>query len=413
VIRFSSGLCSALLLASHCLAQKPLVPALPAAAVEPQPVMRTLNFGVPKPLPNLANAISIGYPIHCSPDGDSYLQVYGIAGSVQLRPFPDTYRISHLGDVQKLTVAMPQGYLHVSARDFYAGSRSTVYLLWAHNAPSESAGDVKKLSAMFLSIADSDGGHARVEELELAFDPLKIAALDSGDFLVLGIDTVNRVPALALLHSDGAFWKYINIDNRDYDASGELRKMYPAQPPPPPGGIPKKTVPENAIPQMSEVQLQRSLRTASFVPFGNNVLLVQPGSSMPLRLLSDKGDLGDVTVSLPPGLVFENALASNDAEILVLRLRTVEDIAELTKAQVLRSPKDQILTFSRRTGKPLEAFSLQGARTTEVTCATDHKLTAVFYVPTEGPISAPIVDGENKPAPPPMQPVIGFAPFAH
>jgi hypothetical protein len=55
--------------------------------------------------------------------------------------------------------------------------------------------------------------------LDLKFEPLKIAVMDSGRFLVAGLDTLNKIPILAILETDGTFVRSIALDNRLYDDS--------------------------------------------------------------------------------------------------------------------------------------------------------------------------------------------------
>jgi len=169
-----------------------------------------------------------------------------------------------------------------------------------------SSSDPLKSETDFISIIDLDGGSAKLIELDLKFQPLRVAILPSGKFVVLGLDTVNIVPVLALLNEDATLLKSIDLDNRKYDSSRELRDTYNVK------GNDNDTV-------KRKQNLLGALISASFTPYGSKVLLVQAGTNLPIHILGESGDEGMVSISLPSNYLIQNILGSEKTNTWIVR----------------------------------------------------------------------------------------------
>lgn len=377
-----------LLFSLTCAAQTALTPSTGPT----ESPTRSIKFGRPRDLTAVADFAMLGYPNHCSPNGETYLQMFGLVGDTgRLQPFPTVFRYTSEAESRKVELAPPPGFEMVTVRDFFAGARTNAVLLLAQNTAKDLPPGTRR-SAFYLSTMDSDGSHAHLYELDLRFEPFRLAVLDSGDLVVLGIDSSNVVPVLALLHDDGTYWKPLDLDNRVYDSSRELRTTGPVQ-----------TTGE----RMAQAQLSRVLKSAQFVPYGNKVLLVQPNSTLPLQLIGENGLMEQIAVVLPKGFLLEGALASDDPESLVLRLRTVLDVAEMTVKGRSHALQDKLALFDRRTGKLRTLFEVEGVLAQDVNCAVHHEMTAIHFVNA----NAGMVDVEGKPLPMKMKPQLWSAPL--
>ena len=177
--------------------------------------------------------------------------------------------------------------------------RFVVSLIQASQPTDPSIPVVKGKLIPFLSVADLDDGSQKLIKLDLPFEPTKAATFDSGEFLVLGADKANMQPVLALLHEDGTVKKMLDLDGRSYVSSRALDQIY-AQ-----GGKDPGTT---GVQRM----ILGALNNAQLVPWGSQVLLVQPGSTLPVYRFRNSGQVASVTVKLPDGLGLDTVLGSGE-----------------------------------------------------------------------------------------------------
>jgi hypothetical protein len=175
------------------------------------PIHTTLKFSGANELKGFPVLEATLAPLHCSNDGVTYLDGYR---SVATQSTSELYSVSEEGDTQRIARALPSGYGRVLVKDFFAGDRSLISLLEASGGKSAS-GDPKKIS-FFLSLSDRDGGHPSLVELNIPFQPYKVAILGLGEILVLGLDTSNGVPLLAMIRDDGTVDRFVDLDNGDF-----------------------------------------------------------------------------------------------------------------------------------------------------------------------------------------------------
>lgn len=336
-----------------------------------------LEFHEAAVLTGLPRSSAMGHPLHCSVAGDSFVDIYADENSTQVFPFPKLYRITQLGDVSLVKRALPSGYEKLWMGDFFAGSQWNVSLLKGQKANVDSVAGDRPESAIFLSLTRPDGSDGRTIKLDLGFEPMKVAIFDSGKFAVVGMDRVNVVPVLAILNEDGTLDRMVDLNNKSYEQSKNLGQAFGAK-----GG--------------AALRLSRELDSASFVPMGSKVLLVQAGSALDLRVLNDAGEEGRIQLTLPSGFLLEDALASDSTRTIFLRLRAVEAFEQFAQKHIIENPKEQILEIDAGTGKAIEAFELHGPLPGEVTCAVDQRLTAIYYVPVTGS-ATPAAASKGKP----------------
>jgi hypothetical protein len=355
---------SLVVLSKFCMCQ------VSQSSIKPQEVDRqyslpttTLNLADGKPLLGLPSAAVMGSPMVCSPDGNTFIEVYADTKN-PVNLFPNIYKISTSGEVKRLDRRVPTDYQRLFLRSSFAGEHMIVSLIDASGKKTSSS-DPLKSEADFISIIDLDGGSAKLIELDLKFQPLRVAILPSGKFVVLGLDTVNIVPVLALLNEDATLLKSIDLDNRKYDSSRELRDTYNVK------GNDNDTA-------KRKQNLLGALISASFTPYGSKVLLVQPGTNLPIHILGESGDEGMVSISLPSNYLIQNILGSEKTNTWIVRAQKIDSFQKMANEHVVMNPEQQLFEVDSGTQKAIRILETPGVPAMMVTCAADKKLTAVY-----------------------------------
>lgn len=329
----------------------------------------TLNLADGKPLIGFPSAAVIGSPTVCSTSGDIFVEVYANV-KMPMNVFPDLYRITSAGDVKRIDQPKPTDYEHLFLRSAFAGEHAIVSLIQVSGKKTSSVSDKPNIPGYFLSITDFDGGSAKLIELDLKFQPLRIAVLPSGKFIVLGLDSANLVPALVLLNDDGTFLKSVDLDNSKYDNSQELRNTYNAN---------------NSDTQLAKrKQISGVLNAASFAPYGSKVLLVEAGSTLPIRILGDGGEENTVSIPLPSGFLIQNVLGSNQSTTWIVRAQKLESYQKMEKEHIVMNPEQRLFEVNPETKKVARILDTKGAPPTMVSCAANAKLSAIYNDPPEG-----------------------------
>jgi hypothetical protein len=323
----------------------------------------TINLAGGKPLIGLPPATVMGSPMLCSPDGTTFVEVYANTKNPVSR-FPNFYRVSASGEVKQLNLPVPSEYQHLFVRSLFPGEHAIVSLVQAYGKKDLSV-DTPKTETDFISLTSLEGDSAKLIELKLNFQPLKLAMLASGKFIVLGIDTVNLVPVLAFLNEDGSFFKPIDLDNRKYDNSKELRETYSGKD----ADVAKRK------------QIMGALTSASFVAHGSRVLLVQPGSTLPVHVLGESGDESAISISLPSNFLVQNILGSERSNTWVVRAQKMDSFQKMANEHVITNPEQQLFEVNQETGKATRTLNINGAPPMMVTCAANNKLSALYDDP--------------------------------
>jgi hypothetical protein len=326
----------------------------------------TVNLTGGKPLIGLPPSTVMGFPILCSPDGTTFVEVYENATN-SVNRFPDLYSVSILGEVKRLNRPIPTGYQGLAVRSLFPGEHTIVSLIQAYGKKDLSP-DTPKTEVNFISLIDREGGSEKLLELKLKFQPLKLAVLGSGKFIVLGLDTANLVPVLALLDEDGTLLRVIDLDNRKYDNSKDLGEIY-------------KQAKEGESAAAKRKQITGALASASFVAHGSKVLLVQPGSKLYVHILGEGGDEGAVPITLSSDFLVEGILGSESSYTWVVRAQKLDSFQKMANDHIIQNPPQQLFEVNQETGKATRAIDIVGVHPMAVTCAANKKLSALYDDP--------------------------------
>jgi len=295
---------------------------------------------------------------HCSADGTAF---YDLASSGAAAG-QDLYGISPVGGVKHVLRKLPIDYSHVQVRDFFVGDRQMVTLL---EADKRNEGSSSRDTDYFLSLEDEAGDMSGLAQMSVRFKPVKVARFGSGDVLVLGWDEGNQLPVLAMVKEDGTVRRFIDLDaakpRAARNASGDAVKS------------------ETEAVKQERATLE-SLEGATFVANGSDVLLTYPGSTKPIVVLSASGEERLVPIAIPYGYVLNDVLVSSGSGTLVARVKDADDRTKPVAADgAAKPPKMRLIEYLAYGGARLQEFTFDKPLISDVTCAPNSSLVAMFY----------------------------------
>jgi hypothetical protein len=284
----------------------------PIAAAKPTPrdslPIVTINFS---PVGN-ALAISpedafIGYPF-CSSNGTTFLDVVhhpgfesqtlvGISPKAEL----STYRIGAALGLVNATVLS----VDATSSDVYTlVTAEKLDVLRKHDLDPASA-DAKTASEYYGSFVlrfASELASPDEIAIDLPFQPLRLAVTSRDTMMILGFDSVNQSPVLAVIDHEGQLVREIDANN----SFGSAEQIAAGAP---------QSLKNQSMPD-SSAELATVLSAAQWVHYGDSLLLLMPGSHAKVITLHSNGEIEDTRLHLPEG--FEAlSLVSSDSKWFV------------------------------------------------------------------------------------------------
>ena len=337
---------------------------------EPVLQMRTIEFGPGKQLAGLPPTITVGYPMHCSSDGTAFIEFYDkviqkpgsalVPGSILV---PDLYGVARDGSITAIQRSLPQQKREISSISFYPGAALIATLLRALPNKDPDNPQLDDIGQYYIALSKRDGSSSKLIALDLKFEIIRIAVLDSGRFLVTGIDPSNKLPVLGLLDTDGTLLRMLDVDSAPFAASKTLGTIYKGT-----GGDGDSTR-----------LVTRPFAHAVFVPYGSKVLLLVPGSRLPVRIFGDNGEENSIELKLPKDELPETILPSSKTDAWIVRTQNISTFASQHAGGVVENPVQQILEVDPSTGDTLRSLHLKGLNTMEISCASEKEITALHY----------------------------------
>lgn len=290
-------------------------------------------------------------PMQCAADGTTYLETFDMAHNY----VRTLYAVSTDGTVQKIARGMMPGFDPPQMFAVYPGDDEIVTLL--STTPSKPSGGkpVTGKPGYYLMVSDRKGVFQRLIPLDLRIDPVNVAVLSSGKFVVLGVETLNGQPELDLVDTDGKLVRPLDIEGTRFGSSQALLKVYGEK--------------------RSDIHSVHS--GATLAPFRDNVLLLQNASRLPIYEIGVAGILRSVTVGLPDGYLLDS-LVTSDSNWLV-RAKRMEDIRELVTTGVSIGKEQLLFEVSSFDGSVIRQIVPAGVRTGEIMCGVNGALTALHF----------------------------------
>jgi hypothetical protein len=273
----------------------------------------------------------------------------------------ELYSISTAGGVMHLLRKLPIDYTNVLVRDFFAGDQQLVTLLEADQR-DDGTDASPRVRDYFLSLEDQVGDSSNLVRLDIRFKPVKVARFASGDVMVLGWDEGNLLPMLAMVKGDGTAGRFVDLD--------AVRPTVPRDA----HGNPARS---EAAAQLATVE---SLQGATFVAFGSEVLLTWSETTKPIVALSLSGEARMIPVGIPAGYVLNDVLVSSGGRgTLVLRVKEADVRTQPKADEAAKPPKMKLMEFDASHGSFIRTITFDKPLVSDVTCAPNFSLVAMFY----------------------------------
>ena len=298
------------------------------------PTAKSVNLSIVDPIIGLPDSTVMGYPQTCSTDGVLFLQIYAALENNEVSSFPDIYTVSEQREVKHLNGPSIADFKQLSLRSLYPSENNVAYLIQATQPRDPKESLMPGRLASYIAVTDHTGNGQRTLRLELNFEPVKVAISDSGTLLVLGMDTVNLRPVLVSLKDDGSIEKTLDIDHRTYASSKELKQSYPEKP------KDTNTTAEARV-------ILNSLNKAQFVPWGHDILLVQPGSSLPVYTISPTLSISPISITAPSGYLLKTILGSGEGDSWVAVFSAESEFQKVASGQVSENAADKLFEINK------------------------------------------------------------------
>jgi hypothetical protein len=119
------------------------------------------------------------------------------------------------------------------------------------------------------------------------------------------------------------------------------------------------------------------LQGAAFAAYGSEVMLTYPGTTKPMRIMSNAGELRTVPIAFPSGYVLNDVLATGSRWSVVVRVREAEAAKKPDGTE--DKPKMKLFEVETTHGAVIRELIPDKPSVAEVACAPASMVTAVFY----------------------------------
>lgn len=278
----------------------PAAPSKPVREILPQITLQFEAYG--QGIEVSPKDVFLGYPF-CSADGTVYLNA---------RVPPDyasqfLIGVSPKGELTRYSLIPAQGLVYTTVLSVDAEGPDVYALVSAEKIeqlrdndlnPESSEAKTAPYYRYFILHFSHDLAVPDEISLDLPFQPMKLAATSEGTFIIVGLDTVNQLPVIALVDDSGQLIQELDLHGK-FDSDGaivanapqDLRSQFP------------KT-PENA-------QFALALSAAQLVHYRDSVLILIPGSNARVITIRGDGEVGSTRLRLPQGIEAESLVPSD------------------------------------------------------------------------------------------------------
>lgn len=307
------------------------------------PVEKIEFSGEGKHIIGVPNTNSMTYPVHGASDGTVFVEMLDYS-KPHTSPFVvgELFAISQDAKVTPIQRKSPEDTENVLFRDVYANDSVVASLGTASPKKKSSGGKPSHEIEYFISLAKRDGTFEKLISLDdLRVEPFKMAVLESGRFLIAGIDKLNKTPVLAVLDSDGKYLRPLTFDNRPIDNSKSIRAIYPHL-------------------DAESGAGEAAMSSSGFVPFGNRILFYMPGTKLPVYVLGEGGQENAIPLHLPNGYLLETILPCGKNDTWVIRAQALQQFSQMQTQGVISNPQQVLFEVNPSSGKAIRRLDLSG-----------------------------------------------------
>jgi hypothetical protein len=313
----------------------------------------SISFKTPDhELPLPAQVMLIGHPF-CSSNGTTFLQAqmppdYAVTSIVAIPP---------KGEVKQYPVPSVPGLTNIVVRGMDAIGSDVFLFVQARKGDVVSEHDQKpELPENFVIHVSPGQTGPEAIPLHVSFQPVRVAALGKNEFLVLGIDMINKMPTMALVDSSGDVERIFDsmtllgqtddvVKNASKQISGEA------------SGLPDDWA-----------KLSVVLSAAEFAHSGDSLLFLLPGRKNEMLTLSQNGSISSMRLRLPEGFDADS-LVPSDKYWLVRAVNTSG-----------KSEKPVLLLVNPGSGEVMRVIRTQPFSAEDISCVYDGQYIGLRWI---------------------------------
>jgi hypothetical protein len=110
-------------------------------------------------------------------------------------------------------------------------------------------------------------------------------------------------------------------------------------------------------------------------------LMTQPGTALPVVVLSALGEESSVPLHLPAGFLLHDLLVGDGHSSWVVRAQAAEDFQKFATDHVIENPRQRVFEVSSTNGSLIREFTFDKPHPMALTCAAHYTLSAIFNEP--------------------------------
>ncbi len=261
------------------------------AAVPNQVPVYNLDFKAEKPVPGFAAPAAIAQPIHCSPDGATFLNAL----------VPPDFSSSSVTSISEkevvgFSVQKIADLQNVRSLDYFPSAKHLHLLVYA--APKTSDGTVPSPASYHQYIAEFDrkGEYKKSIKVPSAIHVYRFAVLPSGNFLLSGFDPANNVASLVLMSPEGEILRPLELPE-DLQQTKELNRR------------------EQNSKEPASLIASRMFSQEIFAAEGQGIVSWHPGSATVLAITGDS-TAAEVKIQAPRDYSLDSFIPSDSSWIV-------------------------------------------------------------------------------------------------
>jgi hypothetical protein len=310
------------------------------------------------PDPDIEISVADSLPVltaQCDDKGDPFVKTIGANGFEILGLMPSgivVFATNQMNDIpepstKNVFVGSSSLYLLVSGME-NAHKDDVVYKdeSGQEKKMTETKGDIRYYIARF----DLDGSYRGALKLDSGFQPMQLAAFDSGTFVVAGLDE-NKTPRVALFNSSAQMVQYLQLPGDITDKPQSVEKSFAGAA----GGI--------------SASAEVLGMFAQLISQSGKVLLVRAGTGTPIYEIRDTGEVEEIQPKIPHAQGIDRIIPSDHNLFLEVR------------ANILEKSVATIYEINPEDGTPIQGFRFKSDdqfRDT-VSCAIQKTFTGIRH----------------------------------
>jgi hypothetical protein len=323
----------------------------------------SLTFSEAMPIPGVQGSPVVVMPMQCAPDGVPFMETL----------LPPSFREMHVSSLEKkgghsFSLEHIPDLYDVMLLSYFPSSAEVAFLIYGTREPKQSEYTMQTQTGSsisgkahrgdhhdFIALFDRNGRYKSLIDLPPELEYRKIAEFDSGDFLLLAYNPVNRVASLQVLNSSGEPVRTVALPlgmaNSPALMQGET------------GGA------------VRGMHASASLSLWQFVSARGKLILYEPHAQVPVLELGPEGEVREVPLATPPGYELDAFIPSDDKWIVRFRRSGLSD--EQVNDASTRSGNFRLDEINPLDGSILANLTMESGSVLNIACESNGNIISI------------------------------------